>query len=102
MSIRIYNDGLAGTAATEASRAQELSRATQAGRANGAASSSGEDQVEISSLSESLSAQASQRATRVQDLTAVYRSGGYQPNSLDVSRALVNHALQAGAVESES
>jgi anti-sigma28 factor (negative regulator of flagellin synthesis) len=99
MSIRIYNDGLAGTAASEASRAQELSRATSSGtRSSGPAA--GEDQVQISSLSETLSAQSSHRAARVQELAAAYQSGKYQVNSTDVSRSIVNQALKAGSTES--
>jgi anti-sigma28 factor (negative regulator of flagellin synthesis) len=101
MSIRIYNDGLAGTAASETSRAQELSRTSTTGGTSSGSTADGEDQVRISSLSEALSAQGSQRAARVQDLAAVYQSGRYQVNSMDVSHAIVNNALQAGSTESE-
>jgi anti-sigma28 factor (negative regulator of flagellin synthesis) len=100
MSIRIYSDGLAGTAASETSRAQELSRTTT-GRTSSWSPAGGEDQVQISSLSEALSAQGSQRTARVQDLAAVYQSGRYQVNSMDVSHAIVNNALQAGSTESD-
>lgn len=99
MSIRIYNDGLAGAAASEASRAQELSRASSTGKSSGTSAIGGEDQVSISSLSETLSAQSSQRSARVQDLTAVYQSGQYQVNSQNVGSAIVNDALRAGAAE---
>jgi hypothetical protein len=99
MSIRIYNDGLAGTAASETSRAQELTRAAGAGKPTGGTGVTGEDQVQISSLSEALNAQATQRAAHIQNLAAVYQSGNYQVNSVDVSRALVNHALAAGTTE---
>ena len=101
MSIRIYNYGLAGTAASETSRAQELSRTSTTGGTSSGSTADGEDQVRISSLSEALSAQGSQRAARVQDLAAVYQSGRYQVNSMDVSHAIVNNALQAGSTESE-
>ena len=101
MSIRIYNDGLAGTAASETSRAQELSRTSTTGGTSSGSTADGEDKVRISSLSEALSAQGSQRAARVQDLAAVYQSGRYQVNSMDVSHAIVNNALQAGSTESE-
>lgn len=101
MSIQIYNDGLAGAGASETSRTQELSRAATAGKPSSAASSSGEDQVQISSLSSSLETQGSQRAARLQQLAAAYQSGQYEVNSMDVSRAIVNNALQAGSVESE-
>ena len=101
MSIQIYNDGLAGLGSSEAARTQELSRATTGGKQTSGASSGGEDQVQISSLSSTLAAQGSDRAARLSQLAAVYQSGGYEVNSMDVSRAIVNHALQAGSVESD-
>jgi anti-sigma28 factor (negative regulator of flagellin synthesis) len=101
MSIRIYNDGLGGTGAAETSRTQEISRATTGGTTSVGSASSGEDQVQISSLSEALGSQGIQRDARVQQLASIYQSGGYQVNSMDVSRAIVNNALQAGAAESD-
>jgi anti-sigma28 factor (negative regulator of flagellin synthesis) len=102
MSIQIYNDGLAGAGASEAARTQELSRATSGARpASGASSSSGEDQVQISSLSSTLTAQGSEHAAKVAQLAAAYQSGRYEANPVDVSRAIVNHALQSGRVEGD-
>jgi anti-sigma28 factor (negative regulator of flagellin synthesis) len=101
MSIRIYNDGLAGAAASETSRAQDLSKASQSSKTSSGSAAGGEDQVQISSLSEALSAQGSQRTDRVQSLAAVYQNGGYQVNSMDVSRAIVNNALQMSGAESD-
>ena len=99
MSIQIYNDGLAGAGASEAARTQELGHATSGSKAITPAGSGAEDQVQISSVSSALTAQGSERAAQVQALAAVYQSGHYQVNSMDVSRAIVNHALQAGGVE---
>jgi len=99
MSIRIFNDGLAGTAASEASRVHDLSRATSGGTPSSGPAAE-EDQAQISSLAETLAAQSSHRAARVQELAAAYQSGRYQVNSTDVSRSIVNHALQAGGAES--
>jgi anti-sigma28 factor (negative regulator of flagellin synthesis) len=101
MSIQIYNDGLAGAGASEATRTQDLSRATTGGKPTSGASSGGEDQVQISSLSSALVAGESQRAARVQELSAAYQTGQYQVNSTDVSRAMVNHALTAPGMEGE-
>jgi len=101
MSIRIYNDGLAGTAASETSRAQELSRVATSGKAASGPAAIGEDQVQISSLSEAVAALGSQRAARIQDLAGVYQSGAYQVNSMDVSHAIVDNALRAGSTESD-
>jgi anti-sigma28 factor (negative regulator of flagellin synthesis) len=101
MSIQIYNDGLAGSAASGPGRAQELSPATTGGKLSSGSTSAGEDTVQISSLSLALAANGSQHAERVQELAAAYQSGRYEPNSVDVSQSLVNHALQAGAAEGE-
>ena len=66
-----------------------------------ASSVSGEDRVEISSLSENIAASGDMHAARVQDIAALYASGRYSPDAMLVSRALVSHALQNGPVESE-
>lgn len=101
MSIQIYNDGLAGAGASEATRTQDLSRATTGGKPTSGASFSGEDQVQISSLSTTLTADGSQHAARVQQLAAVFQGGRYEVNSMDVSRAIVNQALTSPGMEGE-
>jgi anti-sigma28 factor (negative regulator of flagellin synthesis) len=101
MSIRIYNDGLAGASALENSRAEQLSRTGGTGKPGAGAGPGGEDQVQMSSLSEALTAAQSQRATNVQQLAAAYQSGHYHVDSTDVSRALVSHALEAGGAEND-
>jgi anti-sigma28 factor (negative regulator of flagellin synthesis) len=101
MSIQIYNDGLAGAGASGAGRTQEVSSPSSSHRPSSGATTGGEDQVQISSLSSSLSAHSSDRAARVAQLAAAYQSGRYQVNSADVSKALVNHALQSGSTEGE-
>jgi hypothetical protein len=83
----------------ETSRAQELSRAAGTGKPTGGSGASGEDQVQISSLSAALAAEGSQRAAHVQNLAAIFQAGKYQPDPVNVSHALVNHALQAGTAE---
>lgn len=104
MSIRIYTDGLASAAASEASRSEELSRANGPGKQPVAGSSGeGGDQVQISSLSESIAAGSSQQgvtqANRVRQIAAQYQNGTYQVDSLQLSRALVSNAIRSGAVE---
>jgi anti-sigma28 factor (negative regulator of flagellin synthesis) len=102
MSIQINNDGLAGAGASGAGRAQEISRAsTGYGHPATSSGSSGEDQVSISSISASLSAQGSDRASRVSQLAAAYQSGRYQVNSSEVSKAIVDHALQSGSMDGD-
>jgi anti-sigma28 factor (negative regulator of flagellin synthesis) len=102
MSIQIYNDGLSGAGASGASRTQEVSTPHSGHRTSSSHSSGGDDQVQISSLSSSLAAHGSERASRVAQLAAAYQSGKYEVNSMDVSKAMVNHALQAGSTEGES
>jgi len=101
MSIQIYNDGLSGAGASEAARTQDLSRVTTGGKPASGTSAGAEDQVQISSLSSTLTANASDRAARVSQLAAVYQGGQYQVNSANVSQAIVNHALQAGSVDAD-
>jgi anti-sigma28 factor (negative regulator of flagellin synthesis) len=106
MSIRIYTDGLAGAAASEASRNEELSRAGGAGKPSVAASSGGGgDQVQISSLSASIAAGSSQQDAaqfhRVQQIAAQHQNGTYHVDSLQLSRALVSDAIRNGAVDKE-
>jgi anti-sigma28 factor (negative regulator of flagellin synthesis) len=102
MSIQIHNDGLAGAGASGTGRAQELSRATTGGGHPASGSGGvGEDQVSISAISSSISSQGSDRAARVQQLAAAYQGGHYQVNATEVSRAMVNHALQAGSVDGD-
>jgi anti-sigma28 factor (negative regulator of flagellin synthesis) len=104
MSIRIYTDGLASNAASEASRAEELSRAKAAGKQPVASSGgAGADQVQISSLSESIAAGTSQQdavqAQRIRQLSLQVQNGTYHVEARKLSSALVSNALQAGAVE---
>ena len=105
MSIRIQNDGLAGTAASETSRTQDIVQVGSGGSRAGSRISGSSDQVEISSLSSqiadaSTASQAAQ-ANRVRQLAAMVSSGRYQVDSLSLSRAMVSQAIQAGAMGGE-
>ncbi len=103
MSISIHNDSLTGATAP-AARADEVSRPASSSSqyANGSQSRAG-DSVDISSLSQSVaaasSAQDSQQAGRVKQLTALYQSGQYHIDSAQISRAMVSQALAAGSSE---
>ena len=106
MSIRIYTDGLAGAAASEASRNEELSRTSTAGKQPvGGSSGEGGDHVQISSLSASIAAASSQQdgtqSHRVGQIAAQYQNGTYHVDSLQLSRALVSNAIRSGGVEKE-
>ena len=97
MSIRIQSDHLAGTQSSETSKAHEISPSTNSSSAKTRQAGGGADQVEISSLSESIrsasAAQESQQAGRVRQLAALYASGRYQVDSKQVSHAMVSQAL---------
>ncbi|MGP8243208.1 MAG: flagellar biosynthesis anti-sigma factor FlgM [Bryobacteraceae bacterium] len=105
MRIRLQNDGVAGTSAS----ATGQTSLTQSGSSTAPASglnTGGADQVEISSLSESISnasaALASQQAGRVSHLAAVYAKGQYEVDSVELSHALVSNALASGSVEGDA
>jgi len=48
-----------------------------------------------------LAADGTQHAARVQELSAIFQSGRYEVNSMDVSRAIVNQALTSPGMEGE-
>ena len=105
MRIRLQNDGVAGASTSAASQ----TNLTQSGSSITPASgfnTGGADQVEISSLSESISsassALGSQQADRVSQLAAVYAKGQYQVDSVQLSHALVSHALASCSVENDA
>jgi anti-sigma28 factor (negative regulator of flagellin synthesis) len=104
MSIRIQNDSLAGAAPSNAPRADEISRpANSPSQSTGRSASRGGDSVDISSLSQNVTAasaaQEVQQASRVGQLTALYRSGQYSVDSAQVSHAIVAQALGDGSSE---
>lgn len=102
LQVRIPTENLGNTAASQTSRTAETPRTPNTAGKSGAAAS-GEDQVEISSLSESIASASrvdeSQQANRVRQLSALYQSGRYQVDSMNVSRAIVAQALSSGSIE---
>ncbi|MGA1996704.1 MAG: flagellar biosynthesis anti-sigma factor FlgM [Bryobacteraceae bacterium] len=105
MRIRLQNDGVAGASTSAASQTNLTQSGSSITPASGF-STGGADQVEISSLSESISsassALGSQQADRVSQLAAVYAKGQYQVDSVQLSHALVSHALASGSVENDA
>jgi len=102
MDIRIQSESLEGANALHTSRTEETALAGQSERKSGLkALAGGQDSVQISSLSEQISAinqqQDVQASTRVAALTALYAQGNYQVDSASLSRALVSHALSGVA-----
>jgi anti-sigma28 factor (negative regulator of flagellin synthesis) len=100
--MRIYDRDLAGTASTESGRSQETQKTDRdsGGAASVTGSGSG-DSVELSSglagVSRALQSYSADRASKVQQLTAQFQSGNYNPGSLAISRGMVADALSGGA-----
>ena len=99
MSIRIQNDGLSGTSASQAERVQGSAIGSGSTLKAGSGLSSGGDHVSISSLSESIAAAGHadevQQASRVRQLGALYQSGQYRVDSAQLSRSLVSQSLDS-------
>jgi anti-sigma28 factor (negative regulator of flagellin synthesis) len=99
--MKIYDNNLIGTAASETHRTQETQK-TDRGSSNAirSAGGSGGDHVEFSGslgrLSRALSGVQTDHAARVQALAAQYQSGTYRVDSAAVSRGIVQEALTAG------
>ena len=105
MRIRLQNDGVAGASNSAPSQTNPTQSGSSITPPSGPASSA-TDQVEISSLSEGVanasSALDAQQAERVSQLAATYAKGQYQVDSVQLSQALVSHALASGPVEDDA
>jgi hypothetical protein len=100
--MRIYDRDLTGTASAESGRSQETQKADRETNATSSQSgSTSNDRVELSSglttVSRALAAYGSDRASKVQQLTAQVQSGSYNPSSLATSQGIVAQALSGGA-----
>jgi anti-sigma28 factor (negative regulator of flagellin synthesis) len=101
--MRIYDRDLTGTASAESGRSHEAQKADrESGTASSqSGSSTSGDRVELSSglasVSRALTAYGSDRASKVQQLTAQVQSGSYNPSSLAISQGMVTEALSGGA-----
>jgi len=100
--MKVYDRDLTGAAAAESGRSHGTQRADR-----GAATTSSQpggasgDRVELSSglatVSRALASYSADRTSKVQQLTAQFQSGKYQPSSLAISQGLVAEALSGGA-----
>lgn len=100
--MRIYDQSLTGTAASDTGRSQEAQKADRdATTSSSQSATSSGDRVELSSglatVSHALAAYGSSRADKVQQLTAQFQSGSYQPSSLAISQGMVAQAIAGGA-----
>lgn len=101
MSMQIHNDGISSTAAAPSAPAESLAPQGASSRIGSTSGGAG-DQVEISSFSgnvaESAAALASQQASRVSQLAALYARGEYHVDSRQLSGALVSSALSGSSL----
>jgi anti-sigma28 factor (negative regulator of flagellin synthesis) len=102
MSLRVQNDPAAGIGSSEVGRAgQSASIAGGSGKSRISSGIEGGDQVQVSSVAESISAGTSalnqQRADRVSQLSALYTGGKYTVDSAKVSAALIAGATTGTA-----
>lgn len=99
MSIRIDSDSLTGATAAQAGKTDQIGSAGTKSAFGLTRQGAGRDSVEMSSIAQELlgaaAAQDADRAGRINQLAAAYASGSYQPNSLNVSRAMVAQAINA-------
>jgi anti-sigma28 factor (negative regulator of flagellin synthesis) len=99
--MRIDNQNLTGATPAESGRAHETEKSNrnQALQTGTAANDKTGDRVELSNtletLSRALSANGSDRASRVQALAAQYQSGNYYPDSAATARGMISEALLA-------
>jgi anti-sigma28 factor (negative regulator of flagellin synthesis) len=93
-SMRVDQRNLTGAAAAETGKARESQAIGRDGRTGSSRSGgAGSDQVDLSPLSRALNASASSRSSRVEQLSAQYRAGQYQPDPAEVSKSMVGDAL---------
>jgi anti-sigma28 factor (negative regulator of flagellin synthesis) len=102
MSIRVHNDPPAGIGPSEVGRTgQQPASIVGSGKSGISSGVEGGDQVQVSSVAESISAGTSalnqQRANRVSQLSALYAGGKYTVDSTRVSAALIAGATTSTA-----
>jgi hypothetical protein len=98
--MKINDTNVGGASAAETHRKQDIQQTERASAGKtSAAGGHSPDRVELSGtlgrLSQALSSFQTDRANRVQSLTAQYQKGSYQPNSQATSHGVVGEALAA-------
>jgi hypothetical protein len=94
--MRISSSELTGVTGPESTAAQGAQR-TGPGETVETQGAQAGDRVEFSSglgrLASAISTYGANRAAQVRQLAALYQSGGYQPDSMATSRAMITEAL---------
>jgi len=105
MSIRIQNEAITGSSASEVSRSEDIARSgANGGNRVSGADPQNRDRVELSGLSDVLSnaldVSKSQHSEKVRQLAALHASGRYTVDSMRVSHAIVSEAIGSGTAKS--
>lgn len=83
-----------GLEKTPLDKAQGLSRTASAGASKSADSTSGDDSISLSNspnlVQQALASASSARLARVQELKALVQNNQYNPDAVEVSRALIS------------
>lgn len=101
--MRVNDSNLTGVTSPESQRTTQTGEASATGRGGNIRTTSGHsgDTVEFStsldSLSRAMSSMGADRAERIQQLTAQYQNGTYQPDSVLTARGMIAESLAAGA-----
>jgi anti-sigma28 factor (negative regulator of flagellin synthesis) len=97
MSVRIHNDQTPGVSSQQVSEADRLSSSRAGSAKNGVSSDSGGDRVDVSSVTDAISAGISaqnlSQANRVAQLKGAYEGGQYAVDTAQVSKAVVGNAI---------
>ncbi len=101
VAMKIYDQNISGTSASQTGRAQEAQNAgrTGASKAAGVTVDPSGDQVAfsgtLSRLSRTLGTFEASRAERVQALAEQFQAGSYRPDPVGTSRGMISEALSA-------
>jgi len=98
--MRIYDQNISGTSASQPGRAQEAQNTSRAGGSkSGVNGDPAGDQVAFSGtlnrLSRTIGRFESGRAERVNALAAQFQAGSYRPDPVGTSRGMISEALGA-------
>lgn len=98
--MKVYDSSLNQAAASQLGKAREAEAAQGAGakKSGGAQGAADADQVQLSDLSARLvkimETASAERASRIERLATEFRAGRYQADAREVSRRIVDDALQ--------
>jgi anti-sigma28 factor (negative regulator of flagellin synthesis) len=99
--MRVNDQNAVGSAASDIGRTQDVQTSDRTGAAQSSNPYSNGDRVEFSStlgsLSQAISAESSQRSSRVQAIAAAYQNGTYSADPMTISKAMVADAATAGS-----